>query len=73
MRDDIMEDYEIGIALRKEMELRDLSERYPALNQQMYTPWALQIKMAPHEGPSSLVTHESEAISADSSSATSCT
>lgn len=38
---DIMEDYEIGIALRKEMELRELSERYPALNPQLYTPWAL--------------------------------
>lgn len=40
-RDDIMEDYEIGIALRKEMELRELSERYPALRREFYTPWGL--------------------------------
>lgn len=44
MRDDIMEDYEIGIALRKEMELRELSERYPVLDQQLYTPWAIKPK-----------------------------
>lgn len=39
-RDDIMEDYEIGIALRKEMELRELSERYPAIDVELLTPWA---------------------------------
>lgn len=41
MRDDIMEDFEIGIRLQKEMELRNLAGKYPALKAEMYAPWGI--------------------------------
>lgn len=37
-----MEDFEIELAIRKEMELRNLSEKYPALDPSLFTPWAAE-------------------------------
>lgn len=36
-----MEDFEIGIRLQKEMELRNLAGKYPALKAEMYAPWGI--------------------------------